>query len=76
MRREVEILGTWNSGFSMYGDDDDWRSTLAAMASGKLDLGPLITHRVPLSGGIAALEMMRDNSEFFTKVLLHPSAGK
>jgi threonine dehydrogenase-like Zn-dependent dehydrogenase len=25
MRREIEILGTWNSGFSVYGDDDDWR---------------------------------------------------
>jgi L-iditol 2-dehydrogenase len=76
MRREVEILGTWNSGYSVYGDDDDWRSTLAAMASGALDLKPLITHRVPLARGIAALEMMRDNSEFYTKVLLHPTSAK
>ena len=76
MRREVEILGTWNSSYSVYGDDDDWRSTLAAMSSGVLDLRPLITHRVPLSGGIKALEMMRDNSEFYTKVLLHPSDSK
>ena len=73
MRREVELLGTWNSGFSVYGDDDDWRTTLEAVASGALELKPLITHKVPLSGGIAALEMMRDQSEFFTKVLLHPS---
>jgi L-iditol 2-dehydrogenase len=73
MRREVELIGTWNSGFSVYGDDDDWRTTLEAVASGSLDLKPLITHKVPLSEGIAALEMMRDQSEFFTKVLLHPS---
>ena len=75
MRREVELLGTWNSGFSVYGDDDDWRTTLEAIASGTLDLKPLITHKVPLNEGIAALEMMRDQSEFFTKVLLHPSGN-
>ena len=59
----------------MYGDDDDWRTTLEAIASGALDLKPLITHKVPLSEGIAALEMMRDQSEFFTKVLIHPSGN-
>jgi L-iditol 2-dehydrogenase len=73
MRNEVEVLGTWNSDFSVYGDDDDWRTALRAMSSGDLQLAPLITHRVPLSRGVAALEMMRDNSEFFAKVLLHPS---
>lgn len=72
MRREVEILGTWNSGFSVYGDDDDWRTTLDAMATGTLDLKPLITHSVPLRNGISALEMMRDQSAFFAKVLIHP----
>jgi L-iditol 2-dehydrogenase len=75
MRREVDILGTWNSDFSVYGDDDDWRTVLAAMSSGTLNLKPLITHRVPLSLGIAALQMMRDQSEFFEKVLIHPDGG-
>jgi L-iditol 2-dehydrogenase len=72
MRREIDLVGTWNSDYSVYGDDDDWRTVLAAMASGTLNLKPLITHRVPLSRGIAALEMMRDQSEFFAKVLIHP----
>lgn len=72
MRREIDLFGTWNSDFSVYQDDDDWRTVLAAMASGTLDLKPLITHRIPLEGGIGALEMMRDQSEFFAKVLLHP----
>lgn len=72
MRREIELLGTWNSDFSVYGDDDDWRTVLAAMSQGTLNLKPLITHRVPLSRGIDALIMMRDQSEFFAKVLIHP----
>lgn len=74
MRRELAILGTWNSGYSVHGDDDDWRATLAAMASGALDLRPLITHRVPLAQGAEMLRRMRDQSEFTTKVLLHPTA--
>lgn len=75
MRREIEILGTWNSDYSVYGDDDDWRTSLEAMAGGVLNLLPLITHRTPLSQGISALEMMRDQSEFFAKVLIHPDAS-
>ena len=74
MRREVDLFGTWNSDYSMYGDDDDWRTSLAAMSDGTLDLKPLITHRVPLAKGIDALEMMRDQTEFFAKVLIHPNA--
>ncbi|MCH7729887.1 MAG: zinc-binding dehydrogenase, partial [Planctomycetes bacterium] len=74
MRREVDLFGTWNSDYSVYGDDDDWRTSLAAMSDGTLDLKPLITHRVPLAKGIDALEMMRDQTEFFAKVLIHPNA--
>ena len=72
MRREVGIFGTWNSEFSAFGNDDDWRTVLEAMASGRLDLKPLITHSVPLSRAIERLEAMRDRSEFYSKVLLHP----
>ena len=75
MRREIDILGTWNSDYSVFGDDDDWRTVLDAMSSGTLDLKPLITHRVPLSKGIGALEMIRDQSEFYAKVLIHPNSN-
>ena len=73
MRREIDLLGTWNSDFSVYGDDDDWRATLAAMSSGVLNLKPLITHRIALRDGIDALRMMRDQSSFFAKVLIYPN---
>lgn len=72
MRREIEILGTWNSDYSVYSDDDDWKTVLQAMENGILELEPLITHELPLSEGIGALEMMRDQSQFFNKVLIHP----
>jgi len=72
MRREVELLGTWNSDYSSAGNDDDWRASLAGMASGAVQLKSLITHRVPLRDAMAALRMMKDGHEFFSKVLICP----
>lgn len=73
MRREASIFGTWNSDYSIAGNDDDWRTVLHAMASGKLNLTPLITHKVPLTSGTQTLKMMNDKEEFYAKVLIHPS---
>lgn len=73
MRREVSIFGTWNSDYSAAGNDDDWRTALQAMASGVLTLMPLITHKVPLTDSSDMLHKMRDKSEFYAKVLIHPS---
>ena len=72
MRREVSILGTWNSDYSAAGNDDDWRTVLQAMASGVLALTPLITHKVPLAESADMLHKMRDGREFYAKVLIHP----
>ena len=72
MRCELDIFGTWNSVFSASGNNDDWRTVLAAADSGAIDLDCLVTHRVPLEDAFAALEMMRDQSEFFSKVLIRP----
>ena len=74
MRREVSIFGTWNSDYSAAGNDDDWRAVLQAMASGMLTLTPLITHKVPLIESAGILQNMRDKSEFYAKVLIHPSS--
>jgi L-iditol 2-dehydrogenase len=74
MRREIALLGTWNSVYSATGNDDDWRTALDAMASGRLTLRPLITHTVPLDEAIGALQMMRDRSEFSAKVLIAPTS--
>jgi L-iditol 2-dehydrogenase len=72
MRRELDVLGTWNSSFSPAGNNDDWHTVLSAVASGRLDLDRLVTHRVPLAGAFDALKMMRDQTEFFAKVLIQP----
>jgi len=77
MRRELRLIGTWNSSFSASGltpsgDRDDWRTVLAAVAAGTLQLKPLITHRFPLADIRCGLEVMRDRKEFVAKVLINP----
>jgi len=72
MRRELDILGTWNSSFSAAGNNDDWHTVLRAAERGTINLDALVTHRVPLQDGFDALRMMRDQREFFAKVLIQP----
>ncbi|MGC8880273.1 MAG: galactitol-1-phosphate 5-dehydrogenase [Anaerolineae bacterium] len=72
MRREVAMLGTWNSDYSVAGNDDDWRAVLSGMERGIIALRPLITHQVPLRDAPQALLMMKEGREFFSKVLVYP----
>jgi L-iditol 2-dehydrogenase len=72
MRREGTLVGTWNSGFSAAGNDDDWRAALESMASGALDLEPLISHRVSLDDAAEVLRAMNERRGFFSKVLVAP----
>ena len=76
MRREVAILGTWNSDYSAAGNDDDWQTVLQAVAAKTLRLEPLITHRVPLSNAFEALQMMQHRQEFYAKVLVCPEPNR
>jgi L-iditol 2-dehydrogenase len=72
MRREVTLVGTWNSDFSAAGNDDDWRTTLSAMSARTIDLRPLVTHRVPLADAVGMLTRMKGGQEPYCKVLIHP----
>ena len=70
MRREVALLGTWNSDYSASGNDDDWGAVLNGIATRTVNFEPLISHRVPLEKAFDALLMMKEQREFFSKVLI------
>ena len=72
MRREIDLVGTWNSEYSASGNDDDWAVVLRALADKTINLLPLISHRVPLAQAWEALQMMKDGKEFYSKVLVQP----
>lgn len=68
LRKELTVHGTWNS---CYNDQqNDWLEGLQAMADGKINVKPLITHIFPLEEVNAAFEMMKNRTEFFNKVML------
>lgn len=72
MRRELALVGSWNSSYSASGLPDDWRTVLAAVAAGTVRLQPLITHRFALDDALAGLSVLRDRREFVSKVLINP----
>lgn len=60
--REIRIEGTYSAGPS------DTRAALALLAAGRIDVGRVITHRLPLEEAGEALELAR--SEGVTKVVI------
>ena len=68
LRKELTLHGTWNSTYSEL-PRNEWKLALDYMASGRLQLKPLITHRVGLEALWDALVMMRDGTEFSNKVM-------
>jgi L-iditol 2-dehydrogenase len=69
LRKQLTIRGTWNSSFAAV-PLNEWEVVLDMLAAGRLRVSPLISHRVPLAQGPAALQMMRDQSEFFNRVVI------
>ncbi len=72
LRREIDVRGTWNSTYSAAGGDDDWRASLDAVATGRLRLEPLVTHRWSLEEALDGLRKMHRAEGFFAKALVEP----
>lgn len=68
LRKELQVVGTWNSAYANL-PRNEWEMTVNYMAQGKLDVAPLITHRVGLGELRAHMEMMRDKTAFSNKIL-------
>jgi L-iditol 2-dehydrogenase len=69
LRKQVRLTGTWNSSYTQE-DTDDWHTTLAACADGRLKLSELITHRLPFEELDRGLRIMRDKTEYHNKVMI------
>ena len=68
LRKELQLLGTWNSSYSRY--HNDWRDAVWGMQAGMLDLEPLITHRFSLRDYQQAFALMHEKKEPYLKVML------
>lgn len=76
LRNQIRVTGTWNS--SYYGDDevgktvndmDDWHYVLDRLAKERINPEPLITHKYPLNELTRGMEIMRDKSEDYIKIM-------
>ena len=43
------------------------------IAAGRIDLGPMLTHRIPLERAVEGLEMMEEKKDGAIKVILEPN---
>ena len=68
LRKQLKIAGTWNSSYVSL-PKNDWELAIRSMETGKINVKPFITHRLPLSEGIKPFSMMRDRKEFYNKVM-------
>lgn len=74
LKKQLTIKGTWNSTY--YGSDDpkayfdDWHYVLNKLSEGKLFPEKLISHRLKLEELETGLQIMRDKSEDYCKIMV------
>ena len=67
LRKELTLVGTWNSSFSR--KENDWWKAVQAMQDKRLDLKNLITHRFSLANYKEAFSLMHERREIYCKVM-------
>ena len=73
LRNQMVLHGTWNSSFfGIDGQGDDWRYVLDRLSDWQMGFRPsdLITHRYDLSRLQEGLEIMRDKTEEYVKIMV------
>lgn len=68
LRNQLTVTGTWNSSFT-HEESDDWNYVLKRLEEGRIVPEELISHKVPLERVGECLEMMRDKTEEYIKVM-------
>ena len=68
LRKEVKLLGTWNSSFSKA--DNDWKESMKAVSEGKIEIKELITRKVPLENCKEAICDMKKGERFCCKEMI------
>ncbi len=71
LRNQITLKGTWNSSFTGEADDD-WHKVIALLSEGRLQAKKLITRRYNLDNFRDGLELMRDKTEDYIKLILKP----
>ena len=68
LRKQLTVLGTWNSSYTRKADDD-WHYVLHRLEQGTIHPSDLISHRLPFDQLEKGMQIMRDKSEDYVKVM-------
>lgn len=68
MRKQLYVTGTWNSGYGS--TQNDWKASVDAMASGKLNVKAVISHVIDLKDANEAFKILTDRNVFKNRVIL------
>ncbi len=68
LRNQLTVTGTWNSSF-LHSQEDDWHYAIDRLVKKRITPASLITHRLSLEELILGLEIMRDKSEEYMKIM-------
>jgi L-iditol 2-dehydrogenase len=68
LRKQLTVVGTWNSSFGV--GKSDWQRILDLLAAGNLQLEKLITHRLALPDLYDGIKMMADKNVYTNKVMI------
>lgn len=71
LRNQLTIKGTWNSSFTRE-IDDDWHNVINLLSEGKLPTRKLITGEYDIEHFSEGLELMRDKTSDYIKLILKP----
>ncbi|MBR1598152.1 MAG: galactitol-1-phosphate 5-dehydrogenase [Lachnospiraceae bacterium] len=75
LRNQLVIKGTWNSSFTGE-QNDDWHYAINRMDEGRIRPSQLISHRYSLNKLQDGLSIMRDKTEDYVKIMIHPHGDK
>lgn len=68
LRKQLALKGTWNSVYDGP-DPSDWTDAVEAIAGGKINVEPLISHIYPQERLMEGLKLMQEHKETFCKVM-------
>lgn len=70
LRKQISLVGTWNSAYGLTNARSDWEEVAQALEERHIEVRQLISHRFPQNKLVEGLNIMRNNSEVYCKVLV------
>lgn len=73
LRKQLQLYGTWNSSFG--GTEDNWHNALNYLSTDQINIKLLITHKLRFDNLKEGLTIMKDKTEFYSKVMIVKKEG-